>query len=251
MIEIQLSSFDVIKKQQQTENAIKLQQEAFTSGLVAKLKPTNFTVFLTLCSFMDASGKCCPSQRDIAERSGLSKTTVNKAINELLEFELNGQPILYRELSGQSAYTVMPAAKEESKETEVAAAATMFSSGVDILKYFAGIYRDVYGVNPKISWGVDSAIVKKAWIGTYSDEDIKTMIDFSVKEYDSRWKNSKYPRPTIRGIVSWIGPTALALETDAKKELEEITALTGNEEEIEQATMLSLQNRLKRVEANV
>lgn len=260
MIEVQFPSYNAINKEYSNDIFLRVYVSAFTEGLVAKLKPSNFVVFLAVCSFMDAKGECYPTQRQIAERTGLSKTTVNRAITDLLAFEVNDQPILQRRLVGQngnSVYTVLPIGqiaifdqgieKIEQPETEVndekTAASdgnesktiekTEFKTAKDVLAYYAGVYRNVYGVNPNIRWPAETALVKKKWLGTYTDEQIRQMINISVAEYDQRWKNSKFPRPTMSGIVSWIGETALAFKLDEEKQLTQIQEETGGEDEAE------------------
>lgn len=250
MIEVQFPSYNAISKEYSSDIFLRVYTSAFTSGLVAALKPTNFTVFLTICTFMDSKGECFPSQRQIAERCGLSKTTVNRAINELLDFEIEGKKIVERRFvgkNGNSVYSVLPIGQiaifDQEVEALPAAAAVVedppASSGAmkpkDVLAYYSAVYRDVYGVNPNIRWAVDMSLVKKKWIGTYTDDQITKMIKVSVTEYEARWKNTKFPRPTIAAIVSWIGESALAVEIDAQKEQAQITELVGNEDEAEAA----------------
>lgn len=68
----------------------------FTSGLVAKMGANRFTTLMALASYMDEKGECYPTQIQVAEAIGVHKNTVNKYINELLEFEINGQPVVTR-----------------------------------------------------------------------------------------------------------------------------------------------------------
>lgn len=241
MIEVQMPSYDVLKKEYSSDIFLRVYVSAFTEGLVAKLKPANFVTFLAICSFMDSKGECYPTQRQIAERTGLSKTTVNRAVKELLEFEIDGRPILQRTIlqpEGNSVYTVLPIGqiaifdqeveKITPEKEEIVTAAGTFKNGNDILKYYAGVFREVYGVNPAIRWSVDSSLAKKKWIGTHTDEQIRTMIDVSVREFDARWKTAKYPRPTMGAILSWLGQSALAIKEDGDKEYKEIVEMTSD-----------------------
>lgn len=105
--------FDVLKKEFNSTIYLRVYTSLFKAGVVRDLKPTNFTVLLAIASHMDADGNCYPTQRQIAELTGLSTPTVNKAVNELLDFKVNDKPILKRELVqvGQfqnSYYTVNP-----------------------------------------------------------------------------------------------------------------------------------------------
>lgn len=94
-------SIDNTKKD---EVYVRLYLSAFKSGLVAKLKATNFTVLMTICSYMNEDGECWPTQEQIAERSGIGKTTVNKAVNELLAFRFNDKPLISRKIVQRGYY---------------------------------------------------------------------------------------------------------------------------------------------------
>jgi hypothetical protein len=76
---------------------LKLYLSSFTSGLTAALGPVNSVIFLCICSFMSEGGECHPSIRQIAKYCGVSKRTVTRSIKELIEFRVDGKPILTRE----------------------------------------------------------------------------------------------------------------------------------------------------------
>jgi hypothetical protein len=75
---------------------VKVFTPVFSSGLVAKLGPTNFTTLMILATMVDEKGECCPSQQTIADLMGVHKNTINKYINELLEFKFEGKPLVTR-----------------------------------------------------------------------------------------------------------------------------------------------------------
>lgn len=105
--------FDVASKETTTSIYLRVYTSLFQNGIVKDLKPKNFTVLLAIASYMDAEGNCYPTQRQIADITGLSTPTVNKSISELLEFKVNGNPIITREFVQQgqfknSYYTVNP-----------------------------------------------------------------------------------------------------------------------------------------------
>lgn len=258
--------FDVMNKEFSNSIYLRVYTSLFQVGIVKDLKPTNFTVLLAVASFMDAEGNCFPTQRQISEITGLSKTTVNKAINELLQYKVNDNPILKRELVqvGQfknSYYTVNPISQiaifegqvQEIEPSSVSDSKTepvkelvlnknqetisnnnnsdeqelTFRIANDVSAYFAKIYRETYGVDYSINFRRDNSIIKKKWIGKYTDNQIKTMVEYSIREYESRWKNARFPRPTIPAMVSWIGEQALAIAEDSSKEFEELTEMTA------------------------
>ena len=107
------AEYDVMKKEFNNSIYLRVYTSLFQAGIVKDLKPTNFTVLLAIASFMDADGNCYPTQRQIAEITGITAPTVNKAVNELLEYKVNGTPIISREFVQQgqfknSYYTVNP-----------------------------------------------------------------------------------------------------------------------------------------------
>jgi hypothetical protein len=51
---------------------------------------------MALASYMDEKGECYPTQLQLAEAIGVHKNTINKYINELLDFEIDGKPLVTR-----------------------------------------------------------------------------------------------------------------------------------------------------------
>lgn len=105
--------FNALTKKAMDSLYLRVYLEAFESGLVAKMKPTDFTVFLAICSYMNENGTCYPTQQQLAKRCGISKTTVNSSVKSLLDFRLEGQPILFRKFAKtgnklNSVYTINP-----------------------------------------------------------------------------------------------------------------------------------------------
>ena len=80
----------------------------FTSGLFADMQATHFKVLVAICTFMDADGKCWPSQEKIAERAGVSKRTVHTAVKALTSYKVDDTPIIstHQEKHGQHTNTV-------------------------------------------------------------------------------------------------------------------------------------------------
>lgn len=105
--------YDVLTKEFNNSIYLRVYTSLFQAGIVKDLKPTNFTVLLAIASYMDAEGNCFPTQRQIATITGISTQTVNKAVNELLNYRVNGSPIIAREFVQQgqfknSYYTIKP-----------------------------------------------------------------------------------------------------------------------------------------------
>lgn len=83
---------------------LKLYSLLFGSGMVEDLRPVNCTTLLAIASFIDDKGNCCPTQIHIAEITGMYTATVNKAVNALLEFKVNGKSIITREFVQQAQF---------------------------------------------------------------------------------------------------------------------------------------------------
>jgi Helix-turn-helix domain len=75
---------------------VRVYTSLFTSGLVAKMGSNRFTTLMALASYMDEKGECYPTQIQLADAIGVHKNTINKYINELLEFEIEGKPLVTR-----------------------------------------------------------------------------------------------------------------------------------------------------------
>lgn len=264
--------YDVLKKEFSNTIYLRVYTSLFQAGIVKDLKPTNFTVLLAIASFMDAEGNCYPTQRQIADITGITAPTVNKAVNELLDFKVNGSPIISREFvqHGQfknSYYTVNPLSQiaifdgqikeieTESVQKSLSAplkkvelnnnhititnntkiaeqgSEPLFKNAKDVAVYFAEQYRKKYEVNYSIVFKRDLPLIKNKLMKDFSNEQIKTMIDFTIAEYDKRWKNLNYPRPTLSALCTWLGQTALALAEDNKKEFKELQTLTAGSED--------------------
>jgi hypothetical protein len=241
---------------------LRLYLSAFKSGLVAQLPATEFKILMVVCSYMNEAGECFPTQEQIAERSGFSKTTVNKAIKFLLEFEFNGKTVLNRDIVQRgyyknSIYKVNPISQvaifnggieaiEERKEEKATEDDKRFKTAKDVGTLYLKVYHEVYGVQANINYARDYSQVKNKWLGKYSDEQIQKMIEVGVKEYDTRWKNGKFPRPSLSALVSWIGEQALGLAEDGDKEFKEVETLTSNGQELNNISLDRLKNRINK-----
>jgi DNA-binding MarR family transcriptional regulator len=265
--------FDITKKEFNSSIYLRVYTSLFQAGIVKDLKPTNFTVLLAIASHMDADGNCYPTQRQIAELTGITPPTVNKAVNELLEYKVNDKPIISREFvqSGQfknSYYTVNPLSqiaifdglvkeievdepdllknvalnkstlsipelslKEGNADEDKKIEQVIFKNAKEVATYFLQKYQEHYGVQCSIAWQRDLSLIKKKLIATYSDIQIKKMIDTVISDYDSRWSKPSYPRPTISMMCSWLGEQALAVAEAGEKELQELTELTAGSDE--------------------
>lgn len=108
-------SFDVIDKSWESKVFTKLYHSLRVSGLLAKLSDKDFKTLVCLSTFMDANGRCYPSQQALAHALGISRTAVTKRIKSLLTFRWQGKPLVsackVRNSIGKfenTVYTILP-----------------------------------------------------------------------------------------------------------------------------------------------
>lgn len=89
---------------------LRINSEEIKNGLIKKIGVTEFVVLCVIASYCDEFNVSKISQRSIADFSGLTLPTVNKAINRLINKKIDGEFIVKRELlkgarrSSQSVY---------------------------------------------------------------------------------------------------------------------------------------------------
>ncbi|NLP51286.1 helix-turn-helix domain-containing protein [Bacillus sp. RO1] len=97
-------------KQQWTPETMfhKVHLSFYTSGLANLLGASKTATLMGLASYMDEKGVAYPTQKQLADRTGISERTIHKNIKELLDLRINGKPILtakkYRTDSGHYNY---------------------------------------------------------------------------------------------------------------------------------------------------
>lgn len=101
-----------------------------------------------------------------------------------------------------------------SKEQEL-----VFDNAKQVVDYFQQKYFETYNVAYNPNWGRDSSMIKSKLLSKFTGSDIKTMVDVAFRDYDKRWKSSKYPRVTLGQISTWLGNKALTIvEEESKKQ---------------------------------
>lgn len=222
--------------------------KAVRGGFIRALGKERWTALCVLASYMDEEGKCYPTQDQLAEDLGINRTSVNRLIKSLREFEWNSQPVITviqhdngKGFRKNNEYRILanpyiqkfgereespPMCSEsdspmcnESDTNNISPVTTpdepLFNNGNDVVKYFARKYRGKYNVNYSISWQRDTALGKKL-LANFGQEQAKDIIDVVFAEYEDRWKKDKYPRPTLGALVSWMANEALALVDKVK-----------------------------------
>jgi hypothetical protein len=108
-------SFDLLEKSWESRVFTKLYHSLRTSGLLSRLSDKDFRTLVCLSTFMDAEGRCFPSQEALAQALGISRTAVSKRMKSLLSFRWQGKPLVsarkVRTNGGKfenTIYTILP-----------------------------------------------------------------------------------------------------------------------------------------------
>ena len=225
---------------------------AIQNGLIKKIGANRLPLLLVILSYMDKDGKAFPSQRKLAELSGQSVNTVNKLINELLELEVDGQYLLRRELVGsgtrkKSMYFIHRGevtdtdafeAVKELNAQEATDSVTKTMNSKDIANHFVEVFKETYGQGYTVNYGREYKQIKDKLVGTYTDDVLKSVIEYAVKHYKTEWANDNYPLPTIPMLCTWLANTAYgkwSQEQDTVKEQADRTAKAIEQDDTDRA----------------
>ncbi len=227
-----VKEYDLLNQQEVLEISLKVDTGAIRQGFIKEIGATNFTVLMAIASFMNDKGECFPTQRQIAEIVGMSLTTVNKAVAELLRVQVNGQHILERRLVGDgvrknSFYSFVQLSTEELKEMQEEEPKE--KRAVDYIEQFSELFLEEFGIEYTPVYGRDVKLINDRLISKYSEEMITEVITRAVKQYRRRWYTPKYKTPTLVAVTSWIATDILA---DLAKEREQDMKICQEEQEI-------------------
>lgn len=223
--------YDVTNKKDNLEVFLKVDVKALRGGLLKEVNGSDLTVLMAIASYMDINGKCYPTQRQLAEVTGMSLTTINRAIKNLLEIEVNGYPVLERKLVGKgnkksSIYTIFDLSPvQDDTALDVDAEEDKPLNAKDIAHYFATKYEEEYGLAYVINYKRDLALIKNKLVDKFDNDTIKAMIDIIMAEYRNRWANGSYTHPTIAMMCTWLGQKAIEILLQEKAKESETDAL--------------------------
>ncbi|HBF7594778.1 TPA: helix-turn-helix domain-containing protein [Clostridioides difficile] len=234
--------YDVTNKRDSLDVYLKVDVKALRGGLLKEVNGSNLTVLLAIASYMNINGQCYPTQRQLAEVTGMSLTTINRAINNLLEIKVNGHPVMERVLRGSgsrksSLYTIFDIAPVESDDPVDPDVVNDVTQGTtqaekpkkkiarDYAIYFAEKYKEQYGVSYVINYKRDLALIKNKLMSNFDDEMIIKILDVVIEQYKEKWSNRKYPYPSISMVCSWLGNKAveeILKDSEADAETEQL-----------------------------
>lgn len=237
-----IQTFDLLQQKHIEQMNVKVGIKAIHSGLIKEIGATEFAVLVAIASFCDCDGTAFPSQRKLVELTGLSLPTINRVVNKLLETEVNGVPILYRqfELSASrkkfSVYTVNEIAQQEEATQDAPAESEVIEdenvtevvykrTARDFAFEFKNRYERAYNIPYVINYAKDTSLIKKKLIGQFTEEQILQMFDYIIENYRNKWAKPNYPYPTISMVCSWLGNVAIQQMTEHENQLKEAEAI--------------------------
>ncbi|WP_163530911.1 helix-turn-helix domain-containing protein [Halobacillus ihumii] len=241
---------------------VKLDIETLQQGRIKSLGIDKFAILAAISTFANSKGEAFPSQDKIAEMVGYSRRTVVTKLKALTETEIDGEKVI-RIVQEKTAkgrrnkYIISPVvgftfgvksdatnvkqssqggcetaiAQELEKEFELEPSNEnqeqdniLFKNAKDVVNYFRNKYFETYESTYQPNWGRDSAMIKNKLLSNYTDEEIKTILDTVFAQYDKRWANGQFPRPTIGQICSWLANKALGVAKYSEQEEAKVEA---------------------------
>lgn len=232
-----VSGYNTLSDEETNVGRVCINLNSIQTGLIKNIGANKFGLLLAIVSFMDTNGKAFPSQRKLAELTGVSKNTVNKLINELLEVEVDGQKVLRREFIGRGArkrsmYFIHAGEVTNTEDMPMTPVKADRMNSRDVAIYFTEKYQETFGNGYVVNWGRDLAMIKQKLIPTFKDDEVLTgVIDIAVTRYRDQWGNNKYPLPTIPMLCTWLANTAYGIyEQEHKAETDKVERIETAEE---------------------
>ena len=230
---------ELLKKEIENQNESELKQfsvvinsESIQKGLLMKeIGSRQFCILVAILSHIDEYGQAFPSQRKLAEVTGMSLPTVNKGIKKLLETKINGEYIISRELlpsdivGEYSLYTVnrtvmdvsepakIEVAKQEAKKPVTAEDIIAYVKDTertkpliprDYLQFHSALCNKYLNATVIPNYKRETGMVKNKLMVAMSESELIEVIEFAVKNYDHYWYSDNYPVPTIGMLSSWL-----------------------------------------------
>lgn len=212
---IHTESMDIHTGEVVTEVYLQLNTELMRGDFIKKVGgATNFTVLMAIMSFANPLGESYPSQDKLAEITGLSRSTVNRAIKELMNVTINRRRLLVRDQcnGGKFRNNVYQFMAETLSEDE-------YMTAPEAIEYFMTKYEEVYGIPYVPNYAYESKAVKTNLTTKVKRVQLIKMIDIAVTQYETRWAKPAYPVPTLRQLCGWLGNIILAeITAEEKKE---------------------------------
>ena len=225
-----IEEYDVSTQTLKESSCVKWDSASIQNNLIKDIGAVETAVLLAIASFCNADGEAFPSQRKLAEITGLSLPTVNKAVKKLLNTKINGVPVIARELESLgsrkrfSVYSLATTEEEQKKKR----------NAKDFVIKFKNMFEEKYNFPYLVNYGRDTSLIKNKLMAECTEEEIDQIFEYVFSHYTKKWSKPAYPYPTITMICTWLGNVALQnMKEEQKKnaEYEEIKAVTEENED--------------------
>lgn len=230
-----IQQYDVVNQVYVEDRSVKIDINALQNGIIKDIGASEFAVLVAIASYTDNHGQAFPSQRLLADITGLSLPTVNKIVNKLLKTEINGVPVLSRDFEqtgSKKKFSVysLNTSKTENEKSELKVNFQNDESEKSVVKpktakdyahMFKYLYEEEYGIPYQINYSRELGMIKTKLMQNFTEEQIKEIIDFTIKNYKGSWSKDTYPYPTIPMLCSWLANTVMQVLAKQKEKEEE------------------------------
>lgn len=216
-----IQQYDILNQKYVEDRSVKVNTQSIQAGLIKQIGATEFSVLLAIASFCDIEGEAFPSQRKLAEITGLSLPTINKAVARLLETKVNGVPVIAREIESMGSRKRFSVYSLCVKEEE----AVKKKTARDFVAKFKAMFEEEYGFPYVVNYGRDTSLVKKKLMVDFEEAQIEQVIEYIIKNYTKKWANTKYPYPTITMMCSWLATATMNELKQEQKRAEEVESI--------------------------
>lgn len=212
-------------KERGKQMELNLEQKQFIkTGIIKTVGATEFAVLLVIQAHTDIQQESAfPSQQTIADLTGLSTRTVQRAVKSLED-----KGLIQREQTGYKGltiYSIKTVGQETTEQEELIGfvePVRKYKTSKDFINQFCKLYFDHYHVNYSPNWARDGALIKNKLLNNYTDEQLDYLLEFTFKNFDKRYANRQYPRPTFGAMASFIVNDAMAEQQKEQKKEQEL-----------------------------
>ncbi|OLN23708.1 helix-turn-helix domain-containing protein [Domibacillus antri] len=108
--------YDITSGKSETRIFVKMYVSAVKNGLIADMGAERWQTLCVLASFMDAEGRCYPTQYQIASALNIRRETANRRVKSLCDYRWQGRPVVIKEQARSNdtqrwenaRYTILP-----------------------------------------------------------------------------------------------------------------------------------------------
>lgn len=168
-------------------------------------------LLLLIISHMDSNCECFVTQEELAKTLGVTRRTIIKRMQKLVESTVDGKPVIHKEVfrkAGTGSGTHTRYSLPDTNDTEKYTAR-------DVINYWCKAYEEEYDLKYMPNWARDTGMVSNKIVGQYDRKLVEAVIDYVMEHYVQRFGNKQYPKPTIGQLCSWMFNSVAPLVKDS------------------------------------